>query len=84
MIYNVLIKNNKTCINMAGIQTEGVIIELLPNLKFKIRLQNDSIIICSLSGKMRMRNIRVAVGDTVNVEVCEYDLKAGRITYRQK
>jgi translation initiation factor IF-1 len=33
---------------------------------------------------MRMRNIRVLVGDVVTVEMSPYDLTKARITYRQK
>jgi translation initiation factor IF-1 len=37
-----------------------------------------------LSGKMRMYNIRVIIGDRVTVELDPYDLTKGRITYRRK
>ena len=39
---------------------------------------------CSLSGKLRQNFIRVIVGDTVTIEVSQYDLGRGIITYRKK
>lgn len=66
------------------IQLEGVIDELLPNMTFKVKLDNDRLVFAHLSGKMRMRNIRVLVGDRVTVEMSPYDLSKARITYRQR
>ena len=66
------------------IQLEGRVIELLPSMTFRILLQNGVEVIAHLCGKMRMKNIRVLVGDTVKVEMSPYDLTKARITYRQK
>ena len=66
------------------IQLEGVVDELLPNMTFKVKLDNDRVVFAHLSGKMRMRNIRVLVGDRVTVEMSPYDLSKARITYRQR
>ena len=66
------------------IQLEGVIEELLPNMTFSVKLDNGRIVLAHLSGKMRMRNIRVLVGDRVTVEMSPYDLSKARITYRQR
>ena len=41
-------------------------------------------IMATLSGKMRMHSIRLTVGDKVEVELSEYDLTRGRITYRMR
>jgi translation initiation factor IF-1 len=51
---------------------------------FRVRLQNDHIIIATISGKMRMNYIRILSGDKVAVEMSPYDLSRGRITYRYK
>jgi len=39
-------------------------------------------VLAYLSGKMRKHYIRILLGDRVRVELSEYDLKRGRITYR--
>ena len=66
------------------IQLEGVVEELLPSMTFRVLLQNGIEVTAYLCGKMRMKNIRVLVGDTVKVEMSPYDLTKARITYRQK
>lgn len=66
------------------LEVEGTIKELLPNMTFIVRLENKMEIKAHLCGKMRMRNIRVLVGDKVKVEVSPYDLSKGRIIYRQR
>ncbi len=66
------------------IQLEGKVEELLPNMTFRVLLQNGVRVTAYLCGKMRMKNIRVLVGDVVTVEMSPYDLTKARITYRQK
>lgn len=39
-------------------------------------------ILATLCGKMKMHSIRIAIGDRVEMELSEYDLTKGRITYR--
>jgi translation initiation factor IF-1 len=66
------------------IKIDGIVEELLPNMTFRITLENGMTVHAHLCGKMRMRNIRVYVGDKVTVEMSPYDLSKARITYRQK
>ena len=66
------------------IEVEGTILESLPNAMFKVKLQNDHIIIAHISGKIRMNFIKILPGDRVTVELTPYDLNRGRITYRFK
>lgn len=66
------------------IKLSGTIEELLPNMTFRVLLENGMQVMAHLCGKMRMRNIRVLVGDLVTVEMSPYDLTKGRIIYRQK
>ncbi|MCI5051883.1 MAG: translation initiation factor IF-1 [Simkaniaceae bacterium] len=66
------------------IKMEGKIEELLPNMHFRVRLENDMEVHAHLCGKMRMRNIRCLVGDSVTVEISPYDLSKARIVYRQR
>lgn len=68
----------------AAIEQEGTIIEALSNAMFKVKLDNDHIVIAHISGKMRMHYIRILPGDKVRVEMSPYDLTKGRIVFRYK
>ncbi len=65
-----------------AIEIEGVVTETLPNAMFRVKLENEHIILAHISGKMRMKFIRILPGDRVKLEVSPYDLNRGRITYR--
>ena len=65
-----------------SIEFQGVVLELLPNAMFKVKLENDHEILAHSSGKMRKNRIRVLAGDKVTVEMTPYDLTKGRVTYR--
>ncbi|MBT4483990.1 MAG: translation initiation factor IF-1 [Candidatus Latescibacteria bacterium] len=67
-----------------SIAAEGIVIESLPNAMFKVKLENDHVILAHISGKMRMHFIKILPGDRVTVEISVYDLSKGRITYRHK
>lgn len=62
------------------------VVEALPMGLFKVKVTDNSAdfgdILCHLGGKLRTSNIRVLVGDEVDIEISPYDLKKGRITYR--
>jgi len=66
------------------IKIDGTVEELLPNMTFSVVLTNGMHVLAHLCGKMRMRNIRVLVGDIVTVEMSPYDLTKARIVYRQR
>lgn len=66
------------------IEFEGVVLELLPNAMFRIKLDNGHEILGHTSGRMRKNRIRVLVGDRVTVEMTPYDLSKGRVTHRHK
>ncbi|XP_044477256.1 translation initiation factor IF-1, chloroplastic-like [Mangifera indica] len=61
---------------------EGFITESLPNGMFRVRLDNEDLILGYISGKIRQNFIRVLPGDKVKVEVSRYDSSKGRIIYR--
>ena len=67
-----------------SIEFQGVVLDLLPNAMFKVKLENDHEILAHSSGKMRKNRIRVLAGDKVTVEMTPYDLTKGRITFRWK
>lgn len=66
------------------LKLEGTVEELLPNMTFRVALENGMKVLAHLCGKMRMKNIRVLVGDSVTVEMSPYDLSKARIVYRQR
>ena len=67
-----------------SIEFQGIVLELLPNAMFKVKLENDHEILAHSSGKMRKNRIRVLAGDKVTVAMTPYDLTKGRITFRWK
>jgi len=67
-----------------NIEVEGTILENLPNAMFRVKLENEQVILAYVSGKMRMHYIKILPGDKVLVEMSPYDLTKGRITYRYK
>ena len=66
------------------IETAGQVVEALPNTLFRVKLPDEKIILCHLSGKMRMHYIRILPGDRVKIEMTPYDETKGRIVYRLK
>ena len=64
------------------IKIDGTVEELLPNMNFRVVLENGMTVNAHLCGKMRMRNIRVLKGDRVSIEMSPYDLNRGRIVLR--
>jgi translation initiation factor IF-1 len=68
----------------ASIEQDGIIEEALPNATFRVKLENEHVILAHISGKMRMYYIKILPGDKVKVEMSPYDLTKGRITFRYK
>lgn len=60
----------------------GQVLEALPNTMFRVKLNDGRVILCHLSGKMRINYIRIMPGDQVKVEVTPYDETKGRIVFR--
>ena len=67
-----------------AIELEGIVRETLPNAMFNVELENGHVILCTISGKIRMNYIRILPGDKVDVEISPYDPTRGRIIYRYK
>ena len=70
--------------HQGSFEIEGVVKESLPNTLFRVELENGTLILCHLSGKMRMNFIKILPGDKVRVEMTPYDRGKGRIVYRYK
>lgn len=67
-----------------SIQVEGNVVEALANTQFRVELENGHQVMAHVAGKMRKHFIRIVPGDRVVVEVSPYDLKRGRIVYRER
>ncbi len=63
---------------------EGGVLESLPNMLFRVKLDDGRDILAHLSGKMRLNYIKVLPGDRVRVEMSMYDNTKGRIIHRLK
>jgi translation initiation factor IF-1 len=66
-----------------GIKLDGKLIDVLPNAMFKVQMNLSNIVIGYISGRMRKNDIKILLGDTVEVEFSPYDLSKGRITRRR-
>lgn len=67
-----------------AVRMEGQITEILPNAMFRVKIDNsDATLLGVISGRMRQNNIKVALGDRVEIESSVYDLSRGRITRRR-
>lgn len=66
------------------IRMRGEVTESLSNSMFRVKLENEHIVLCHISGRIRKNYIRILTGDRVAVEFSPYDLTKGRIIYRDK
>ena len=66
------------------LEYEGVVLEILPNAMFKVKLDNEHEILAHTAGRMRKHRIRILAGDKVTVEMPTYDLTKGRIIFSHK
>jgi len=72
------------------LEVEGIVKEALPNTLFRVEIEpgaiagidKSSLLLCHISGKLRLHYIRIMPGDRVKLEMTPYDLTKGRIVYR--
>lgn len=62
----------------------GTVVEVLPSTTFRVKLENNVLVLAKISGKMRKNNINVLLNDVVDIELTPYDLTKGRIVFRYK
>jgi translation initiation factor IF-1 len=65
-----------------GLRMDGVVVDVLPNTMFRVSINGSDTVIGYISGKMRKNEIRILLGDTVEMEFSPYDLSKGRIVKR--
>ncbi len=78
-------------VHAGAIEFSGIVKEVLPNTLFRVEIEGGlpagrqgKVVLCHLSGKMRIHFIKILPGDKVRVEMTPYDPDRGRITYREK
>ncbi|MEK7571131.1 MAG: translation initiation factor IF-1 [Patescibacteria group bacterium] len=70
--------------HQGAFEKDGVVRAALPNTLFRVELSDGSLVLCHLSGKMRVNFIKILPGDKVRIEMTPYDVARGRIIYRYK
>lgn len=66
------------------LEFQGEVTEILPDSRYKVKLDNGHETLAYSSGKMKKNRIRILQGDRVTLEMTPYDLSKGRITFRHK
>lgn len=64
------------------LEMNGVVMEVLPDSRYRVTLDNGHNLVAYSAGKMRKHHIRILAGDRVSLEMSPYDLSKGRITFR--
>ena len=66
------------------IRVAGTVVQNLPNATFRVEIDGGLEVLAHVSGKMRMRYIRILPGDRVDVELSAYDPTRGRVVWRYR
>ncbi len=66
--------------HQGSFEKQGRVLESLPNQLYRVELEDGSIVLCHLAGKMKINYVRIIPGDTVILEMTKYDNTKGRIT----
>jgi translation initiation factor IF-1 len=67
-----------------ALEFEGVVLEILPDARFRVELENGRVVTAYTAGKMKKNRIKTLAGDRVTVEMTPYDLDKGRLVFRHK
>ena len=67
-----------------NLEFQGTVIDLLPESRCMVELENGHKVLCYTAGKLKKFKIRMLVGDKVSIEMTPYDLTKGRIILRKK
>src|SRR5699024_2668510 len=60
------------------IEMNGLVTEVLPELRFRVEMDNGHKLVAYTSGRMKKNHIRILAGDKVTLELSPYDLNKGR------
>ncbi|MEK8052046.1 translation initiation factor IF-1 [Ideonella sp. DXS22W] len=64
------------------IEMRGTVLEVLPDSRYRVKLENGHELVAYSAGRMKKNHIRILAGDAVSLELSAYDLSKGRITFR--
>ncbi|HSI29595.1 MAG: translation initiation factor IF-1 [Methylophilus sp.] len=64
------------------IEMQGAVTEILPDARYRVKLENGHELIAYTGGKMRKHKIRILAGDKITIEMSPYDMDKGRIIFR--
>lgn len=64
------------------IELDGIVDEVLPDSRYRVKLDNGFEVGAYASGRIRKHRIRILAGDRVTLEMSPYDLTKGRINFR--
>jgi len=64
---------------VSATQLEAVVLETLPNARFRCRAGDGTEVTCHVGGRMRLKVVRVLPGETVVIEPSPLDPSKGRI-----
>ncbi|HEX5137710.1 MAG TPA: translation initiation factor IF-1 [Planctomycetota bacterium] len=64
---------------MSAAQVEAVVLETLPNARYRCRRGDGGEVTCHVGGRMRLKVVRVLPGETVVIEPSPLDPSKGRI-----
>lgn len=70
--------------HQGSIEIDGIVKEVLPNTLFRVEIEGGRVVLCHLSGKMRIHFIKILPGDRVKIEMTPYDKTKGRIILRHR
>ncbi len=71
-------------VHQGSIEIDGIVKEVLPNTLFRVEIDGGRVVLCHLSGKMRIHFIKILPGDRVKIEMTPYDKTKGRIILRHR
>ena len=83
-MYQVGTKNFEMTEDDSVVRVQGTVLQNLPNATFKVEVDGGLVVLAHVSGKMRMRYIRILPGDRVDLELSAYDPSRGRIVWRYR
>jgi translation initiation factor IF-1 len=66
------------------IEFEGLVVEILPDARYRVQLDNGHVVVAYTAGKMKKNRIKTLAGDRVTVEMSPYDHEKGRLVFRHK
>ena len=62
-----------------GTGVEATVVELLPGAAFRVKLENEELVVTHAAGATSANFVRVRPGDRVRVELSPHDRTRGRI-----